>query len=68
MFKDNLINELKFLSTKHKTQSELIENYIQERLNKSLEIYYENLLSSYNTILNCTNDDMKIIKEVIKGA
>lgn len=68
MFKDNLINELKFLSTKHKTQNELIENYIQERLNKSLEIYYENLLSSYNTILNCTNDDMKIIKEVIKGA
>lgn len=68
MFKDTLTDELKLLHTKHKTKSELLEMYIQERLNKSLKIYYENLISSYNTILNCTNDDMKIIKEVIKGA
>lgn len=67
MFRDELLDMQKSLSEHHRDKRDLLSHYIEDRLNKSLEVYYENILDSYNTILNCTNNQMKIIKKVIKG-
>ena len=67
MFKDNLLDIYQDLKEHHRDKNDLLASYIETRLNKSLEVYYESVLNSYNTILNCTNNQMKIIKKVIKG-
>lgn len=67
MFKDNLLDIQSELKQHHNDKNDLLASYIESRLNKSLEVYYESVLNSYNTILNCTNNQMKIIKKVIKG-
>lgn len=67
MFKDNLLDIQSELKQHRNDKNDLLAGYIESRLNKSLEVYYESVLNSYNTILNCTNNQMKIIKKVIKG-
>lgn len=67
MFKDKLLDIDRELREHHRDKNDLLAKYIEDRLNKSLEVYYETVLNSYNTILNCTNNQMKIIKKVIKG-
>lgn len=67
MLKEELKSILKELNSHHRDKSYLIENYIEERLNKSIEVYYKSLIESCNSILNTYKNDFKTMKKVISN-
>lgn len=64
-FKSNLLEILKDLAIKNRGKKELLEYYIKERLNKSLNTYYESLLKSQNRILH--KNTLKVVRSINKN-
>lgn len=60
--KYNIFNILKDLNNKKRDKNNLLEYYVNLRLNKSLDSYYESLLRLENKILNKKPE--KIIRNI----
>ena len=67
MLKKELISMVTELNSHHRNKNYLINNYIEERLNKSIEVYYQSLVESYNSILNTYKNDFKTMKKVVSN-
>ena len=64
MLKDIIHMSLLDLSERHRPKDKLLEMYIQDRLNASLKVYYDELTKSLERSLN--RDSIKTIKRVLK--
>ena len=60
---ENIINEL---SEHHRDKSQLLESYVTARLNKSLSVYYSELMRS-NEYLENRKNKLKVMKNINKG-
>lgn len=65
MFKSNLDKMLADLKSHKRDKKVLINLYIEQRLNKSLKNYYEELLSTQNMIIRRSN--RKAIDRIFKS-
>ena len=54
-FSSNINTIIKDLSFYHRNRNDLINMYVQERLNKSLQEYYHSILKTFD-YLNSRND------------
>lgn len=52
---------------RHTDKSQLFEGYVNDRLNKSLKVYYDSLLKSYDKILYLNNMNSKVLKQLTKN-
>lgn len=64
MFIDTLNNMLNTLSKYKRNKDDLIELYINERLEKSLKTYYLELYNSLDYLLS--KNDLRVLKNVDK--
>lgn len=62
MFEDTLAEILKDLNNHKRDKAMLLEMYINDRLNKSLETYYKELSDSLQYL--ATKSDIKILKKL----
>lgn len=56
---EQLLEELQFY---RRDKNQLVVYYIEQRLNKSFDIYHKELLKSFNYITK--NNDLKILKSM----
>ena len=62
---DTLNNMIFDLKKHNRSKQELIEDYINSRLDKSLKSYYEDLMQTYNSITK--RDAARVLKKAMQS-
>ena len=65
MVEETLKAMLEDIRSRNKPKDDLLNYYVQKRLNKSIKTYYKQLLDSYNFLSNVT-DETKLAKKLAK--
>ena len=65
MFKDELQKIIKDLNKHKHNYDDLLPLFVEERLNKSLVVYYKNLIETSNSIKYRT-DSANVMKKLLK--
>lgn len=66
MLKEELFYIKKDLESKNKDKNDLLVFYVKKRLDKSLNTYYEQLISNCNSILGSYELNLRNIKKIVK--
>ena len=62
--KDVILGMLSDIKAHQRDKDDLLAYYVQERLNKSLQVYYKELLDSYNMLQRF--DEIKKLRQFVK--
>lgn len=64
MTKEILIKMINNIKKHQRNPDQLFEHYVQRRLDKSLQTYYKQLLSSFSSLT--TYDEGNVLKQLLK--
>lgn len=64
VLEDNIKNMLADLKLHKRDKANLLEVFIEKRLNASLKAYYDEIMQSYNSLLN--KDNLRAMKKIIR--